>query len=95
VIHSFWAYQLGVKADANPGVDNIAYVTTKGPLKFNIRCAELCGVFHGYMFDTGRVVSGSQFASWIQQQQQQFAPIQKSLPPYSKTYFPAPLRRSG
>ena len=31
VIHSFWAYQLGVKADANPGIDNIAYVTTKGP----------------------------------------------------------------
>ena len=25
-IHSFWAYQLGVKADANPGVDNVAYV---------------------------------------------------------------------
>ena len=29
VIHSFWAYQLGVKADANPGVDNVAYVTPK------------------------------------------------------------------
>ena len=56
VIHSFWAYQLGVKADANPGVDNIAYVTTKGPLTFNIHCAELCGVWHGYMFDTGHVV---------------------------------------
>jgi len=26
VIHSFWAYQLGVKADANPNVDNIVYV---------------------------------------------------------------------
>ena len=26
VIHSFWAYELGVKADANPGVDNIAFV---------------------------------------------------------------------
>ena len=26
VIHSFWAYQLGVKADANPDVDNIAFV---------------------------------------------------------------------
>ena len=26
VIHSFWAYQLGVKADANPGVVNIAFV---------------------------------------------------------------------
>ena len=31
VIHSFWAYQLGVKADANPGVDNVAYVQTKNP----------------------------------------------------------------
>ena len=56
VIHSFWAYQLGVKADANPGENNIAYVTTKEPLTFNIRCAELCGVWHGYMFDTGHVV---------------------------------------
>ncbi len=28
VIHSFWAYQLGVKADANPGANNVAYVTT-------------------------------------------------------------------
>ena len=26
VIHSFWAYQLGVKADANPDVNNIAFV---------------------------------------------------------------------
>ena len=65
VIHSFWAYQLGVKADANPGEDNIAYVTTKQPLTFNIRCAELCGVWHGYMFDTGHVVPKAQFATWI------------------------------
>ena len=26
-IHSFWAYELGVKADAVPGADNVAYVT--------------------------------------------------------------------
>ena len=57
-IHSFWAYQLGVKADANPGVDNIAFVKTKGPRSFEVRCAELCGLWHGYMFDTGRVVAG-------------------------------------
>jgi cytochrome c oxidase subunit II len=95
VIHSFWAYQLGVKADANPGIDNIAYVTTKGPLKFNIHCAELCGVFHGYMFETGHVVPQSEFASWIAQQQQRFAPVSKSLTPYAKRYFPAPGRRGG
>ena len=29
VIHSFWAYQLGVKADANPGVNNVAYTTPR------------------------------------------------------------------
>jgi cytochrome c oxidase subunit 2 len=95
VIHSFWAYQLGVKADANPGVDNIAYVTTKGPLSFNIHCAELCGVWHGYMFDTGRVVTKAAFTSWIQQQQAQFAPATKLLDPYSKQYFPDPQRRGG
>lgn len=95
VIHSFWAYQLGVKADANPGFDNVAYVTTKGPLTFNIHCAELCGVYHGYMFEKGRVVTPSQFKAWIAQQRQQFAPATKSLPPYSKQYFPDPQRRGG
>jgi cytochrome c oxidase subunit 2 len=95
VIHSFWAYQLGVKADANPGIDNIAYVTTKNPLRFDIHCAELCGVFHGYMFETGHVVPQTQFASWIKQQQQQYGPATKSLPPYAKQYFPEPTRRGG
>jgi cytochrome c oxidase subunit II len=95
VIHSFWAYQLGVKADANPGIDNIAYVTTKNPLTFNIHCAELCGVWHGYMSETGHVVPQSEFASWISQQQQQFGPATKSLPPYTKQYFPDPMRRGG
>jgi cytochrome c oxidase subunit 2 len=95
VIHSFWAYQLGVKADANPGIDNIAYVTTKGPLNFNVHCAELCGVWHGYMFDSGKVVPRAQFASFIAQQRRLYAPATKNLPPYSKTYFPAPQRRSG
>jgi cytochrome c oxidase subunit 2 len=95
VIHSFWAYQLGVKADANPGVDNIAYVTTKGPMTFDTHCAELCGVWHGYMYDTGQVVPKPQFASWIKQQQAQYAPATKLLPPYAKSYYPDPQRRGG
>jgi len=95
VIHSFWAYQLGVKADANPGFDNVAYVTTKGPLTFDIHCAELCGVWHGYMFEKGRVVRPNQFSAWITQQRAQNVPATKSLPPYSKQYFPDPQRRGG
>ena len=68
VVHSFWAYELGVKADANPGVDNVAFVKPSKLGTFQIRCAELCGLWHGYMFDTGKVVSASQFASWIKAQ---------------------------
>ncbi len=57
VIHSFWAYQLGVKADANPDVDNVAFVKPTKEQTFEVRCAELCGIWHGYMFDNGHVVS--------------------------------------
>ena len=95
VIHSFWAYQLGVKADANPGFDNIAYVTTKGPLTFNVHCAELCGVFHGYMFDHGRVVAPGQFSSWISSAETKYAAVTKTLPPYAPSYQPDPQRRGG
>jgi cytochrome c oxidase subunit 2 len=86
VIHSFWAYQLGVKADANPDVNNIAYVQTKAPGKFQVRCAELCGLFHGYMFNTGRVVTMAQFHSWAKTQEALYKPIAKYVPPYATTY---------
>jgi cytochrome c oxidase subunit 2 len=95
VIHSWWAYQLGVKADANPGADNIAYVQTRGPMTFNVHCAELCGVWHGYMFGVGHVVPKAQFATWIAAQQKQYAPTRKTLGPYRRKYFPQPLRRGG
>lgn len=96
VIHSFWAVNLGVKADANPGTDNIVYVQTKNPLTLNIRCSELCGLWHGYMFDgQGRVVPPSAFASWIKQQKTLYGPIMKYLPPYSTTYAPDPQLRAG
>jgi cytochrome c oxidase subunit 2 len=96
VIHSFWAINLGVKADANPGTDNVVYVETRNPVKLNIRCAELCGLWHGYMFDEqGRVVSPSAFSTWIQQQQKIYGPISKELPPYSTTYSPEPTLRAG
>jgi len=95
VIHSFWAYQLGVKADANPQVDNVVFVKPTKREAFSIRCSELCGIWHGYMFDTGHVVSPAAFQSWIKQQQTQFAPVTGYLPPYSTTYAPAPTRRGS
>ncbi len=95
VIHSFWAYQLGVKADANPGVDNVAFVKPTRLQSFDVRCAELCGLWHGYMFDHGQVVTPAAFSTWIQQQQKTFAPATKVLPKYNRTYLPEPTRRGG
>jgi cytochrome c oxidase subunit 2 len=94
IIHSFWAYQLGVKADANPGVDNVFHVTPQHSGAFQVRCAELCGIWHGEMADSsGKVLSQSEFDSWIQSQQQEFAAIKKAVPGYAPYYFPDPLTR--
>ena len=100
VIHSFWAFQLGVKSDANPGVDNIAYTKTQRPGHFTVRCAELCGLWHGAMFDYGKVVPVSDFNSWVKATKTQFASITKLLNkcvPYATTYDPTfyPKQCSG
>jgi cytochrome c oxidase subunit 2 len=95
VDHSFWAYELGIKADAIPGADNVAYLNAKQVGSFQVRCAELCGLWHGHMNSYGRVVSQSGFASWIAARQTQFAAITKTLPPYSHIYYPLPIRRAG
>jgi cytochrome c oxidase subunit 2 len=94
VIHSFWAYQLGVKADANPGVDNVVFVKPTKEQTFEVHCAELCGIWHGGMFDHGHVVSSQAFETWIHQQQTAMAPATKALEPYAKTYSPDPARRA-
>lgn len=96
IIHSFWAYQLGVKADANPGVDNIFHVTPQKLGGFTVRCAELCGLWHGNMIDTqGKVVSQSDFDTWITQQQQDYSVIAKAVPSYAPYYFPLPLTKGS
>jgi cytochrome c oxidase subunit 2 len=95
VIHSFWAYQLGVKADANPGVNNVAYTTPKHAGSFVVRCAELCGLWHGAMFDYGKVVAASAFQTWAQQTETQLASVTKMLPPYAATYDPTDIANLG
>ncbi len=91
VIHSFWAYQLGVKADANPGVNNVAYTTPEHTGSFEVRCAELCGLWHGAMFNSGEVVSVAAFRAWADKTRIQLASITKLLPPYATSYDPTTI----
>ena len=95
VTHSFWAYELGVKADAVPGVDNVAYVQPRHRGAFMVRCAELCGLWHGHMAMHGHVVSASQFSQWVAQQRAADQANLHDLGPYHRTYFPEPKHRAG
>jgi cytochrome c oxidase subunit II len=92
VIHSFWAYQLGVKADANPQVNNVAYTTALHTGQVTVRCAELCGLWHGAMYDYGRVVSVSAFKAWAQSTEVKMAKITSTLPAYALVYYPNEIK---
>lgn len=95
VIHDFWSYKLGVKADANPSINNVAYATPEQLGPFSVRCDELCGIWHGAMYNYGKVVSPDQFLSWIVNEENKNAAVTKLLPPYSLTYTPSKQGAGG
>ena len=95
VIHSFWAYTLGVKADANPGLNDVAYTTPEHTGQFQVRCSELCGIWHGSMYDTGDVVSVSAFMKWTATTKASLAAVTKLLPPYADSYDPTTISTLG
>jgi len=97
VIHSFWAYQLGVKADANPQVDNVAFTTPQALGSFVVRCSELCGIWHGAMFNYGLVETQSAFQAWASgvQAKEQSDGVLAALPPFALTYDPTVIPQLG
>jgi cytochrome c oxidase subunit 2 len=97
VIHSFWAYKLGVKADANPGVDNVAYTKPQEMGTFRVQCNELCGLWHGAMYNYGHVVTPAAFQAWASATQFKEANdgILSALPPYATTYDPTVIPQMG
>ena len=95
VIHSFWAYQLSVKADANPQVNDVAFADTRQTGNFMVRCSELCGIWHGSMYNSGKVVSQSAFMQWANATEAANAANTKLLPPFAWTYVPDANGASG
>ncbi|HVB13776.1 MAG TPA: cytochrome c oxidase subunit II [Candidatus Dormibacteraeota bacterium] len=95
VSHSFSAYQLAVKIDAIAGVNNVGYVYVLNPTVIDVRCGELCGLWHGYMTDVGsqagRALTPSQFSAWLSYAQRTFGPEEHNLPKFALTYYPTPL----
>jgi cytochrome c oxidase subunit II len=97
VIHEFWAYQLGVKADANPAVDNVAYTEAHQTGSVTVRCNELCGIWHGAMFNYGKVESQTAFDSWASgvQAKETANGVLAALPAYALTYDPTVIPQLG
>ena len=65
VQHSFWIPAMAIKQDAVPGQTTHIDVTPTQLGSYEVRCAELCGVYHSYMETPIKVVSESDFESWI------------------------------
>jgi cytochrome c oxidase subunit 2 len=78
-----------------PGADNIAITTPKKVGLFEIRCAELCGLWHGWMYAHGHVVTPAGFRTWIHGALLHNAPSLRYLPKFARVYYPDPIARGG
>ena len=66
VIHGFWVPNLGAKIDALPVIVNHAFLEANRTGTFGGQCYEFCGVGHDQMLITVKVVSMSQYQSYLQ-----------------------------
>ena len=68
VTHGFWPAALGVQVDANPGVVTVIRATPDKLGTFTVRCSQLCGLYHSFMYAPGSVVTSAKFSQWLQSQ---------------------------
>jgi cytochrome c oxidase subunit 2 len=72
-------------------VNNVAFTKISNTGKITVRCAELCGLWHGAMFDYGVALAPAGFAAWARTTEVRLAAVTKQLPPYSLTYDPTTI----
>lgn len=65
VLHSWWVPELGIKRDAIPGFVHEAWARVDLPGVYRGQCAELCGVYHGFMPIVVNAVSEKDYEKWI------------------------------
>jgi cytochrome c oxidase subunit II len=71
VIHSFWVIPFEFKRDVVPGHPNHFQITATRTGTSIGRCSELCGLYHSRMLFRVKIVTQSQFNTWIHAQQAQ------------------------
>jgi cytochrome c oxidase subunit II len=68
VIHSFWVPNFRLKTDAVPGITTHIRVTPDRNGRYDVVCAELCGLGHATMREFVYVVPRAQFNAWVLRQ---------------------------
>ncbi len=69
-IHSFWVPQFRLKSDAVPGLTTQIRLTPDKEGRYEVVCAELCGLGHATMRQFVRVVPPDEFRSWVSDQKE-------------------------
>jgi cytochrome c oxidase subunit 2 len=70
VIHSFWVPEFRLKSDAVPGLTTKIRLTPDRVGRYQVVCAELCGIGHSTMRQNVRVVAAGEFDGWLQEQRE-------------------------
>jgi cytochrome c oxidase subunit 2 len=70
VIHSFWVPQFRLKSDAVPGLTTVIRLTPDKAGRYEVVCAELCGIGHSTMRQFVRVLPADEFDSWVSKQRE-------------------------
>lgn len=67
VIHDFWVPEWRLKVDAVPGITTSYSLTPEKQGRFQVVCAELCGLGHAFMRQNIGVVSKAGYEKWVAQ----------------------------
>jgi len=73
VLHSFWVPEFRLKSDAVPGLTTKIRLTPDRIGRYQVVCAELCGIGHAAMRQNVRVAATADFDSWLDDQKQEAA----------------------
>jgi len=68
VLHNFYVPEFRAKMDMVPGMVTYFWLTPTREGEFEVLCAELCGVGHGFMRGAVQVVSAEAYESWLEEQ---------------------------
>jgi cytochrome c oxidase subunit 2 len=90
VIHSFWVPQFRLKTDTVPGLTTKLRVTPNKLGRFDVVCAELCGLGHATMRQNVRVVPPGEFTSWASNARKQQSKVGGETPPETENAEKAP-----